>query len=131
MIVNPFFFSRVFIGRKLCLVSLFLVYCLVIQHRYCWEIYFFNNFNLFNDSRRGWWRFIIIDNIIPEQNVYVFWWDIIFKNSINIYHFHMVHLAISFSEYLFFLPQAFLLIHLISLSWTSSLLAASILFAGF
>ena len=28
----------------------------------------------------------------------------------------MVYLAISFSEYLFFLPQAFLLIHLISLS---------------
>ena len=107
---SPFSLSRVFILKKLCLVSLSLVYFLVIQVRYCSQNYFFNLFNLFNDSRRGWWCSIITDNTTPEQNVciYIFWRDIIFKNSINIYYFHMVYLTIS-SEYLFFFLKLFYL----------------------
>ena len=63
-----------------------------------------------NDFRRGWWCFIIIDNIIPEQNVYIFWWGIIFKNiSYGLPNNFFFYIA-------FLIPQAFLLITLISFS---------------
>ena len=70
--MNPFSFFKSFFWRKLHLISLFFVHYNVIQLRYFWWNYFFNNFSLLDGFLRLVGLLLVYNYfiiIIDQQNV--------------------------------------------------------------